>query len=412
MKFKSPGKHAMAFVLITVLLDIIGFGMILPVMPALITELTGESLNQAAIYGGWLMFVYALMQFIFAPILGNLSDAFGRRPLFLITLFSLMIDYLIIGFSQNLLWLFIGRVLVGISGASFGIATAYISDVSTKEKKAQNFGLIGVAFGVGFIVGPALGGLLGEYGARVPFFAAAALAAINFIYGAIVLPETLAPEKRRPFQLTRANPIGVFYQMKKYPVVIGLMGVLFLYQLAHDSLPSTWTYYTMFKFNWTARDVGLSLALVGLMTGISQGGLIRVAIKKFGEEITLFIGLMLGAVGYYGFAFAMSGSFMMAWIVPWSLMTLATPSLRALMSHNVGDDAQGELAGAMTSLSSFAAIMGPLLMSRLFFYFSGGDGPLYFPGAAFLLSGVLLTLGLLWAIITLKKNKTLNAVQS
>jgi DHA1 family tetracycline resistance protein-like MFS transporter len=412
VKFKSPGKHAMAFVLITVLLDIIGFGMILPVMPALITELTGESLNQAAIYGGWLMFVYALMQFIFAPILGNLSDAFGRRPLFLITLFSLMIDYLIIGFSQNLLWLFIGRVLVGISGASFGIATAYISDVSTKEKKAQNFGLIGAAFGVGFIVGPALGGLLGEYGARVPFFAAAALAAINFIYGAIVLPETLAPEKRRPFQLTRANPIGVFYQMKKYPVVIGLMGVLFLYQLAHDSLPSTWTYYTMFKFNWTARDVGLSLALVGLMTGISQGGLIRVAIKKFGEEITLFIGLMLGAVGYYGFAFAMSGSFMMAWIVPWSLMTLATPSLRALMSHNVGDDAQGELAGAMTSLSSFAAIMGPLLMSRLFFYFSGGDGPLYFPGAAFLLSGVLLTLGLLWAIITLKKNKTLNAVQS
>jgi len=395
----------MAFILFTILLDVIGFGMILPVMPDLISELTGEGLNQAAIYGGWLMFVYALMQFIFAPIFGNLSDAYGRRPLFLITLFSLMIDYLILGYSQSLLWLFIGRILVGISGATFGIANAYIADISTPEKKAQNFGMIGAAFGLGFIIGPAVGGLLGEYGSRVPFFAAAGLAGINFIYGYLVLPETLVPEKRRPFHISRANPFGAFKQMTKYPVVFGLMGTLLLYQLAHDSLPSTWTYYTMFNFDWSPRDVGLSLALVGLTTSLVQGGLIRVAIKKLGEEKCLFLGLLLGAMGFYGFSFAASGNFMMAWIVPWSLMGLATPALRAIMSHKVGDDAQGELAGAMTSLASLAAILGPLIMSNLFAYFSSVDAPIYFPGAAFFLSGTLLTLGFLWAIYIVKRNK-------
>ncbi len=231
----------------------IGFGMILPVMPELILELTGEGLNQAALYGGWLLFVYALMQFIFAPIFGNLSDAFGRRPLFLITLFTLAIDYLILGYAQTIVWLFIGRVLVGISGATFGIANAFIADISPPEKKAQNFGMIGAAFGLGFIIGPAVGGILGEYGPRVPFLAAAGLAILNFIYGYFVLPETLPSEKRRPFHFKRANPIGAFKQMSKYPLVIGLMGTVFLFQLAHDSLPSTWTYYTIFKYNGRNR---------------------------------------------------------------------------------------------------------------------------------------------------------------
>lgn len=401
---KDVGKHALAFVLITVLLDIIGFGIILPVMPELITELTGEGLNQAAVYGGWLLFIFALMQFFFAPVIGNLSDAYGRRPVLLLTLSTLVIDYLILGFAPTLAWLFIGRILVGISGATFGVANAFIADISSPEKKAQNFALVGATFGIGFIVGPAIGGLLGEYGPRVPFFVAAGVAAINWVYGYFVLPETLPPEKRRPFHLKRANPLGALKQMKKYPVIIGLMGTVFLFQLAHDSLPSTWTYYTMFKFNWAERDVGLSLALVGLSQAIVQGILIRFAIKRLGEVKTLYLGMVMGIIGYIGFSIATNTFEMLMWIIPWSIMGITMPALRAIMSHKVGADSQGELQGAITSVASFAAILGPLIMTQLFSYFTTEQAPIFFPGASFFLAGILLSIGFFWAVVVISKH--------
>ena len=391
---RKPGKSALLFVLVTVLLDSMGFGVIIPVMPELIMELTGEGLSRAAVYSGWLGFVYAALQFLFAPILGNLSDRFGRRPVLLYAVASLGLDYIVMGLAPTITWLFIGRAVSGIAGASFTPAHAYIADVSPPEKRAQSFGMMGAAFGAGFILGPALGGMLGELGPRAPFFAAAALSLLNFTYGYFVLPETLDPAKRRAFDLRRANPVGTLLQIRKHPVVLGLLAVVFLWQVAHQAMPSTWSFYTMYKFSWTEAIVGGSLAFVGTIMVLGQSTLPRVVIPRLGERRTAMIAMTVGGVGYAGYAFASQGWMMFAWLVTWLLGALTMPSIQAVMSHRVAADAQGELQGAVGSLHSLSAIIAPPLMTQMFRYFTAEEAPIHFPGAPFLLASALAIAGM------------------
>ena len=297
MSPRAPGKLALVFVLLTVLMDTVGLGIIIPVTPELIMELTGEGLSRASIFGGWLAFSYAMMQFVCAPILGNLSDRFGRRPILLYSVASLGIDYLVMAMAPTIAWLFVGRALAGIAGASFTTAYAYITDISPPEKRAQNFGMIGAAFGAGFILGPAIGGLLGAYGPRAPFFVAAGLSLANFVYGMFVLPETLADDKRRQFKWRRANPVGTLLQIRRYPAVLGMLAALFLWQVAHQVMPSIWTYYTMLKFGWSEAMIGASLASFGIIMVIGQSTLPRIVVPKLGEHLTASLGLIIGGVG-------------------------------------------------------------------------------------------------------------------
>lgn len=388
----EPPRRALLFILLTIVLDATGLGIIIPVTPELIMELTGEGVGSAARYGGWLIFVYALMQFFFAPVLGNLSDRYGRRPILLGSLAALAIDYTLMGFAPTIVWLFIGRVVAGIAGATAATAHAYIADVTSKAKRSQSLGLVGASWGVGFIVGPAIGGLLGEQGARVPFFVAAGLAGCNLLYGAFVVPESLARSRRRAFSFARSNPAGALASMRAYPAMLGLITAQLLYQIAHDANPAVWTYYTIAKFNWSERDVGWSLAFVGVMVSIVQGGVIRVAIAKLGERRAVYTGLLLTSVGFMGFAFATEGWMMYALIVPFSLGSFAIPALRGIMTKRVPEDAQGELQGAVTSMISLTTIVAPMAMTQLFGYFSepGTSGaPFYFPGAPFLAASVL-----------------------
>lgn len=382
-------RKALAFIFVTVLLDMIGFGIVIPVMPELIMDLTGEGISQAAIYGGWLLFVYGAMQFVFAPLIGNLSDRFGRRPVLLFSLLMFTLDYVLLGFAPTLAWLFVGRLLAGIAGATGATASAFVADVSPPEERAANFGLIGAAFGLGFIIGPVIGGVLGAYGPRVPFFGAAILAFLNLVYGLLVVPETLPHDQRRVFDLRRANPVGALLSMRRYPVVIGLFAAMVFYQLAHDANPSTWSYYTMLKFDWSEREVGYSLGFVGVMFAVVQGGLIRYLIPRMGEVRAGYFGLTTMTTGFLGFAFSTESWMMVVFIIPFTLGSVATAAARGIVSNAVPDNAQGELQGATTSLMSLTAIVAPLLMTQLFGLFSGDGAPVYFPGAPFLAAAAL-----------------------
>lgn len=386
---QNSGRLALAFIFITVLAETIGFGIILPVIPGLIVELTGTSLSKAALYGGWLGVVYALMQFLFAPVIGNLSDRYGRRPVLLFSLFVFGIDYLLMGFAPSIAWLFAGRMIAGIAGAAYTPAYAYVADVTPPERRAQNFGLLGAAFGIGFIVGPVIGGLLGEFGPRAPFFTAAALALANMIYGYIVLPETLPADRRRPFSWKRANTLGALAHLRRFPALTGLAGVLLLHMLAHNALPSIWSFYTIEKFGWSPRDIGYSLGAVGILMAIVQGGLIRTVIPRIGAPRAAYIGLLLAALGFFGYAFATQGWFMYVFTVPAALMGLVMPSIQGIMSGIVPANAQGELQGGMTSISSLTAIVSPLFMTQLFGFFTSAAAPFHFPGASFLAAALL-----------------------
>ena len=382
---------AVGFIFVTLLIDVIGFGIIIPVLPKLITHLTGETMSHAAQIGGWLMFSYALMQFIFAPILGGLSDQYGRRPILLVSLFGFGLDYIFQAYAPSIGWLFVGRILAGILGSSFTTASAYIADVSTPEKRAQNFGMIGAAFGLGFIIGPAIGGFLGQYGPRAPFLAAAALALLNWLYGLFILPESLAPQNRRPFDWKRANPIGTLLQLRKYPVIIGMIASLVLLYIAAQAVQGAWSFYTMEKFKWDERMVGISLSFVGLVTAIVQAGLIRIIIPRLGQERGVYVGLGLYSLGFLLFAFATEGWMMFLFLIPYCLGGIAGPSLQGLISNQVPANVQGELQGGLTSLMSLTAIVGPLLMTGIFAYFTAPDAPIYLPGAA-MLTGAVLTI--------------------
>lgn len=400
-------KAALSFIFITLLLDVTGLGIIIPVLPTLIKELIHGTLSEAASYGGWLTFAYAFVQFICAPVLGNLSDRFGRRPVLLLSLLGFGIDYLFLAFSPTIWWLFVGRVIAGAFGASFTTASAYIADISTPEKRAQNFGLIGAAFGLGFILGPVIGGLLGQFGSRIPFFAAAGLSLLNTLYGFFVLPESLPVEGRRPFDIKRANPIGSLLALKKYPAVGSLIVTLILLYTANNGLQSVWSYYGMEKFGWTEAWVGYSLGAVGLMVGIVQGGIIRWAIPKFGQEKSLYVGLTLYSIGFLLFAFAPSGIFMFAFIVPYSLGGIANPALQSIISSYASGNEQGEVQGALTSLMSATTIFAPPLMTSIFSYFTAKNATFHFPGAPFLLCSVLILI----SVILAKKGLTAHHVK-
>lgn len=387
------GNAALGFIFITLLIDVTGLGIIIPVLPTLIKQLIHGNLSTAAEYGGWLTLAYALTQFVFAPVLGNLSDKYGRRPVLLFSLLGFGIDYLFLAFAPSIWWLFVGRIIAGITGASFTTATAYIADISTPEKKAQNFGIVGAAFGLGFILGPVIGGLLGQYGARIPFFAAAGFSFINLIYGYFVLPESLSKQNRRNFDIKRANPLGSLLHLKKYPAISGLVLTLMLMYVANNAIQSTWAYYGMEKFKWSEAWVGYSLGFVGLMVGSVQGGLIRWVIPKFGAEKTLYIGLLLSSLGLLLFAFAGNGALMFAFIVPYTLGGIAGPAIQSIMSSFAPANEQGELQGAFASLMSATTIFAPPVMTNLFAYFTQNGAPIYFPGAPFLLSSVLVLVG-------------------
>ena len=396
------GKAALSFIFITLLIDVTGLGIIIPVLPKLISELIHGNLSDAASYGGWLTFAYAFMQFICAPILGNLSDRFGRRPVLLFSLLGFGIDYLFLAFAPTIWWLFLGRIIAGVTGASFTTAAAYIADISPPEKRAQNFGLIGAAFGLGFIIGPVMGGILGQFGSRVPFFAAAGLSLIGTVYGYFVLPESLPAEKRRPFELKRANPIGSLLQLKKYPAVGGLILTLILMYTANNGLQSTWSYYGMEKFKWNEAWVGYSLGFIGVMIGVVQVGIIRWAIPKFGQEKSLYIGLIFSSLGLFLFSFATSGWMMFLFIIPYSLGGIAGPALQSIISSFAPSNEQGEIQGALTSLMSATTIFAPPIMTNLFAYFTGSNAPFQFPGAPFLLSAILVFLSVFLAARSLK----------
>ena len=401
----GKSKYALNFIFLTLLIDITGLGIIIPVMPKLIGQLTGEGLSVASEYGGWLTFAYAFMQFIFAPILGNLSDKYGRRPVLLLSLLGFGIDYLFLAFAPSIFWLFIGRIIAGIAGASMTTAMAYIADVSAPEKRAQNFGIVGAAFGLGFIIGPVLGGVLGQFGTRIPFFAAAGLALLNFLYGYFILPESLTKENRRPFNLKTANALASLARLKRYPKVLSLAGALVLVYLASYALQSVWTYYNMYKFGWTEALVGYSLGFVGITIAVVQGGLIRIIIPKLGQERSLYIGLALYSFGYILFAFASESWMMFAFMIPYSLGGIAGPALQGIMSNQVPPNEQGELQGTLTGLMSLTAIFGPLLMTHLFSAFTGKQAYIEFPGAPFLVGAVLLSASSVWAYRSLHSSK-------
>jgi MFS transporter, DHA1 family, tetracycline resistance protein len=390
MSARHAGHPALAFVFITLLVDATGFGIILPVLPRLIMQLTAVGVDRAAAYGGWLAFVYALMQFFCAPVLGNLSDRFGRRPVLLGALFALGCDYLIMGFAPTLGWLFVGRTIAGVAGASFTPAYAYVADITAAAKRAQAFGLLGAAFGIGFIAGPAIGGALGTFGPRAPFFTAGIIALANTTFGYFALPESLPAAARRPFHWARANPLGTLIEMRRYPAVRLLLGALFLWQLAHQVLPTTWAFYTISKFHWTSAEVGYSLAFVGAVMAIAQGVLTRVLIPWLGgERHAALAGMAGGLTAFVGYAFATTGWMMYGVGLATFLFALTYPSMNAVASQQIPANAQGELQGAIACLYSLSSIVGPPLMTQVFAYFSGPAAPVYFPGAAFLTAAVL-----------------------
>lgn len=386
---------SMIFIFITILVDVIGIGIIIPVIPSLIENLSEGGLSEASRVGGWLIFAFAIMQFLFAPLMGILSDKFGRRPILLLALLGLGIDYIFHAFAPSIGWLFVGRILAGITGASITVATAYIADISTPEKKAQNFGMIGAAFGLGFIIGPVIGGVAAKVSLQLPFLIAAGLTLLNVVYGFFVLPESLAPEKRREIDFKRANPIGSLKLIRKYPIVAGLMVSFFLVYMASQAVQTTWTYFTMFKFEWDEAMVGYSLGVVGLIVAIVQGGLVKYAVKLWGEKKTIYIGYIFWIVGLILFASATQGWMLFAFLLPYCLGGIASPTLQGIVSNQVADNEQGELQGAMTALISLSSIIGPLIMTNLFYQFTQDDAPFQFAGAPFALGAVLVLVSLL-----------------
>ena len=401
----SNRNAAIGFIFITLLIDVIGFGIIIPVMPGLIEELAHVNVSEASKIGGWLLFAFAVTQFCFSPLVGNLSDRFGRRPVLLASLLGFAIDYLFLAFAPTLPWLFVGRIVAGFTGASFTTASAYIADISTPENRAKNFGMIGAAFGLGFIIGPALGGLLGGFGTRVPFMAAAGLCFLNFLYGFFVLPESLKPEARRKFEWVRTIPGVSLYNLRKYPSLTGLVFALILVYIGSHAVHSNWSFFTIERFQWSTSMIGISLAVVGLLVGGVQGGLTRVVNPKLGNEKSIYIGLTFYALGMLLFAFASQSWMMFAFLVPYCLGGICGPALQAVMAGYVPANEQGELQGSLAGLMSLTTIIGPPLMTNVFARFTSKSAPVYFPGAPFLVGAAFMIASALIAYFALHKKQ-------
>jgi MFS transporter, DHA1 family, tetracycline resistance protein len=401
---KSEKQAAIGFIFITLLIDVMGLGIIIPVIPKLIQELIHGDVSEAAKVGGWLTFAYAITQFLFSPLVGNLSDKFGRRPVLLLSLFGFSLDYLLLAFAPTITWLFIGRIIAGITGASITTASAYIADISNDENRAKNFGMIGAAFGLGFIIGPIMGGLLGQYGARIPFYAAAVLCLLNFLYGYFILPESLSKKNRREFELKRANPIGSFVSLREYPKLIGLVIAVFILHTASHAVQSNWSYFTIYQFNWDEKMVGISLGVVGILVALVQGVLIRWVNPKIGDVKSIYVGMGLYTLGMFLFGFATQSWMMFAFLIPYCLGGIAGPALQAVIASQVPANQQGEIQGTLTSLISVSAIVGPPLMSLVFYYFTHNDAPFKFAGAPFILGGFGMLLSTIIAYYSLKKH--------
>ncbi len=397
-------KPALIFIFFTLFLDILGIGLIIPILPKLVEKLQGGDIEAAAHTVGILASLYAAMQFVFAPILGSLSDRYGRRPVILVSLFGSALDYLLLAFAPTIALFYVGRIVSGITGANITAASAYIADVSPPEKRAANFGIIGAAFGLGFIAGPALGGFLGSKDLRLPFLVAAGLTALNWLYGYFVVPESLAKGNRRNFSWARANPVGSFVALTRYPIVAGLATTSFLLNLSQYSLHATWVLYTGYRYDWNPAQVGWSLATVGFMAAIVQGGLARRIIPALGEKKALTIGLVLGAASMFGYGFATEGWMIYCILIVGSAGGIAGPASQGLISRNVADNEQGAVQGALTSLSSIAGILGPLMGTSLFAWFISEHARSKLPGAPFFVGGTLTVVALVLAMRTLARH--------
>ena len=388
-------KNAIVFVLITVLLDIIGFGIIIPVLPQLIETIGDITLAEAAKMAGWMAFAYAIAQFACGPLMGNLSDRFGRRPMLLLAIAGLGLDYLLHALAPTLFWIFVGRVLAGVCGASWTIANAFITDVAPVDERGKYFGMVGAAFGLGFILGPALGGILGEYGARVPFYAAALISGLNLIYGYFVLPESLAPENRRPFAWRRANPFGVFRVFATYKGVLLLCGILFILFFATSVYPAIWPYWGISKFGWSTSMVGISLAVFGLTVAVVQGGLAGPAERLFGPSRVVLIGLIFGVIAAVGYGLAPTTLAVFLLILVHAPEGLVNPMLTAILSKKVPDNAQGELQGGLAGIAAIATLGGTVFFAQIFGYFMQPDRAFQSPSISFFIVAGLMLLALL-----------------
>ena len=388
-------KHAVTFVIITVFLDMVGFGMIMPVLPALIEDVGHMTLAEATVIGGWMYFAFAFTQFLFSPLMGNLSDRFGRRPLLLLAVFGLGIDYVFSALAPSLFWLFVGRALAGLCGSSYVIANAYIADVTAPADRARAFGLIGAAFGVGFVAGPAVGGLLGELGPRVPFWAAAVVSLLNFVYGWFVLPETLPEGKRRRFDLRRANPFGTLKIFRTYPGVLPLCAVMFLYMFASSVYPAVWPFWGIAKFGWSTAMVGLSLAAFGLITAICQGTLTGPAVARWGEVRVCLIGLIAAVVGLVGYGLATGMVMVVLFMLVHAPEGFVNPMLTAIMSRAVPEDAQGELQGGIASVINLAMLGGTVFFAQVFGYFLSPAAPFQSPDMAYFIAAAVVCVPML-----------------
>lgn len=399
----QKAKNPLVFIFITVLIDCIGIGIIFPVAASIVTEVSHVSVNEATTYSGWMMASYAIMQFFFSPVLGGLSDRFGRRPVLLFSLMGLGIDYLFLATANSLPLLFVGRIIAGICGASFQTSFAYIADVSPPEKRAQNFGMIGAAFGLGFIIGPFIGGMFSEFGTRAPFIAAAVLSLVNWLYGFFILPESLKPENRRAFDIKRANPFGAFVQLRKNKDIRMLIVVMFFLYLAGQIMPAIWPFYTKYLYAWTDREIGYSLTFVGVMIAIVQGGLIKWAQKKFGPTGSVYVGIGFYMLGLGLFAFASQSWMVYVFTLIYCLGGIAPPSLQGIISGRMPANEQGELQGMNTALMSLSTILSPLIMTNLFYFFTKEGAPIHFPGASFAAAALIVFVGLLICIREFQK---------
>lgn len=389
---KTP-RGAFAIVFSIVLMNSIGFGIIVPVMPALIMDVADVDLAEAALLGGVLSVSYAIMQVFFAPVLGNLADAYGRKRVLLVSVFTFGIDFLVMAMAPVFAWLVVGRLIAGIASSTNSVANAYVADISPPEERAGNYGLMGAAFGVGFIVGPVIGGLLAEFGARAPFLGAAVLGFANALFVFLCLRESLGESDRRPFRFVRANPVGALRQFRGSTVVMALLFVTFVVAVAHFVLPATWSFYTIERFAWSPQQIGYSLALVGIMMVIVQGGLTPWIVPRWGVPKSALVGLVFAILGYVGYAVSPLGWMMFVVIVPHALSGLSMPAMQSMMTERVSADSQGELQGAIGSANSMAAVLGPPLMTVLFGVFSDRDAFFYLPGAAFFMAATLTLVG-------------------
>ncbi|RFZ84430.1 MFS transporter [Mucilaginibacter terrenus] len=406
---KPQKRHgALGFIFVTVLIDTMGLGIIIPILPTLLEQLGHVGVSMASQYSGYLTFTYATMQFVCAPILGNLSDRYGRRPVLLISLLGFGIDYLFMGFAPSILWLFVGRFIAGVAGASTTTATAYISDVSSGDKRAANFGLVGAATGLGFILGIGLGGFLGGVFIRLPFFVAAGLAFINAIYGFFVLPESLDKENRRKFDIKRANPIGSLARLRHYSTAVStLITAYTIVYIGQKAVESVLPFYVVEKFKWSETSIGALGIFLGLLIVGVQGGLVRWTIPKFGLRKNIMAGIAFYGIGLILISFNNTAWLMYVFMIPYCIGGIGGTALQGFISEHVSNKEQGELQGALTSLVSVTTIVGPLMMTSIFHHFTAKSSPYYFPGAPFLLGAVMMAVSILLTIRSFKKKEAI-----